>query len=93
MRTRHVVIRYTTLRLAIFLGVLIVLRVGIAVAGMRLAGESSLLYLALVSLLLSGVISFFVLNRQRDAVSESVVNRGDRLRSRLEANAAMEDED
>lgn len=93
MRTRHVVIRYTTLRLAIFLAVLIVLRLGFAVVGVKLAGASSLLYLAMVSLLVSGIISFFALNRQRDAVSESVVGRSDRLRERIKANAAMEDDD
>jgi hypothetical protein len=93
VRTRHVVIRYTTLRLAIFLAVLIVLRAIVAIAGYSLAGASSLLYLALVALLVSGVISFFALNRQRDAVSETVVERGTRLRAKLDANAAMEDDD
>jgi hypothetical protein len=45
------------------------------------------------ALIVSGVASFFILNRQRDAMSAQVTARAERITRRVNANAAMEDED
>jgi hypothetical protein len=89
---RHVVLRYTTLRLAIFVGVLIVLRVVVAVADIKFTGATAL-YVMMFALLISGAISFFALNKQRDAMSEVVSNRASRMQQRYRASAAMEDDE
>lgn len=93
VKNRHVVLRYTTLRLAIFVVALAVVRLGFAVAGVSLAGGSALLYLMLVALLISGAASFFLLNRQRDAMSASLVARTGRLSEKVKASATMEDDE
>jgi hypothetical protein len=93
VKNRHVVLRYTTLRIAIFVGALVVLRLAFAVAGVSLAGSSALLYLMLAALLISGAASFFLLNRQRDAMSAAMVERTGRIGSKIEASASMEDDE
>jgi hypothetical protein len=93
VKNRHVVLRYTTLRIAIFVVALVVLRVAFAIAGVSLAGGSALLYLMLAALLISGLASFFLLNKQRDAMSEAVVARSGRLNEKVKASASMEDDE
>jgi hypothetical protein len=93
VKNRHVVLRYTTLRLAIFVVSLVVLRLAFAVAGVSLAGGSALLYLMLAALLISGAVSFFLLNRQRDAMSAAMIERSGRLGNKIKASATMEDDE
>lgn len=77
------VIVYTLSRLALFA----------ATAGVLfLVGARGFLLLAL-SILISGVISFVLLSRQRDAVSSSVTERAGRIRESLAEGAAREDVD
>jgi Mn2+/Fe2+ NRAMP family transporter len=64
-----------------------------ATAGvLYLAGARGFLLLAL-SVLISGVVSFVLLTRQRDAVSSSVTERASRIRQNLAEGAAREDTD
>ncbi|HEV3294134.1 MAG TPA: DUF4229 domain-containing protein [Streptosporangiaceae bacterium] len=74
---------YTTARILLFL-----------VAGglFYLAGARGLLLLGL-ALAVSGVASYIVLSRQRDAMSGALVNRFRSLRSRIDEGATSEDED
>jgi Mn2+/Fe2+ NRAMP family transporter len=81
---------YTLARLGLFLAALLLL---------YLIGARGLLLLAL-ALLVSGIISFVVLSRQRDAMSSSLSNRirGMRARvgefgGRLDEGTKAEDED
>lgn len=77
------VIVYTLSRLALFA----------ATAGVLfLVGFRGFLVLAL-AVLISGVISFVLLSRQRDAVSTSVTERAGRIRESLAEGAAREDVD
>jgi hypothetical protein len=77
------VLIYSLSRLALFA----------ATAGVLfLVGARGLLLLAL-AILISGVISFVLLSRQRDAVSSSVTERASRMRDNLAAGAAREDGD
>jgi hypothetical protein len=91
-QSKHATMRYATLRIGIFLASLVVLWGGIAATGHIVTGNG-VLYLMMGALLISGVVSFFLLSRQRDAMSVQVTQRTERLASRFEENAAMEDED
>ncbi len=74
---------YTVLRLALF----------IVVFGLLyLAGARSVLLLGL-SILISGVISYFALNSQRAAMSGVISRRVTDFRERLDAGTRAEDDD
>ena len=76
-------IRYTTLRLAMLM----------AVGGvLYLVGMRGLL-LATVAFLGSGVLSFILLDRQRDALGASVGNVISGINARIDANTRSEDFD
>src|SRR5689334_21391092 len=91
-RAKHATLRYATLRIVVFLVTLGVLWGAVALTGHAVTGNGAL-YLMMGSLPVSGIASFFLLNRQRDAMSEQVSARADRMTRRIEQNAAMEDED
>jgi Mn2+/Fe2+ NRAMP family transporter len=74
---------YTTARIVLFL---------LAAFLFYLAGARGLLLLGL-ALVVSGVASYVVLSRQRDAMSGALVNRFRSLRSRLAEGARSEDQD
>lgn len=77
------VLVYTVSRLALFA----------ATAGvLYLVGARGFLLLAL-AVLISGVVSFVLLSRQRDAVSAKVTDRASRIREGLAEGAAREDTD
>jgi Protein of unknown function (DUF4229) len=77
------VLIYSLSRLALFA----------ATAGVLfLVGARGFLLLAL-AILISGVVSFVLLSRQRDAVSNSVTERASRIRDSLAEGAAREDVD
>jgi len=74
---------YTVLRLGLFVVVFLVL---------YLAGARSILLLA-GSILISGLISYFVLNAQRSAMSGAITKRLTSFRERLDAGTRSEDQD
>jgi hypothetical protein len=74
---------YTTARIVLFL---------IAAVLFYLAGARGLLLLGL-ALVVSGVASYVVLSRQRDAMSGALVRRLRSLRSRIDQGARSEDQD
>lgn len=77
------VIVYTAARLALF---------GATVGVLYLAGARGFLLLAL-AVLISGVVSYVLLSRQRDAMSASVTERAAVLRQSLAEGTAREDDD
>jgi hypothetical protein len=79
----HPVLRYTTLRIAVFI---VVLGIGYAV-GLR----SFLLLLA--SLLVSGIVSFMLLSNQRDAMGGVIGRRLQRINERIDERTRAEDDD
>ena len=91
-QSKHATMRYATLRIAIFLASLAVLWGAVAATGHIVTGNG-VLYLMMGALLVSGVASFFLLSRQRDAMSVQVTRRTERLADRFQENASMEDED
>jgi Mn2+/Fe2+ NRAMP family transporter len=74
---------YTTARIVLFV---------IAAVLFYLAGARGLLLLGL-ALVVSGVASYVVLSRQRDAMSGALVRRLRSLRSRIDQGARSEDQD
>lgn len=91
-RSKHATMRYATLRIGIFLVSLAALWGLVAATGHVVTGNG-VLYLMMGALLISGVASFFLLSRQRDAMSVQVTRRTERLAGRFEESAAMEDDD
>jgi hypothetical protein len=91
-QARHATLRYATLRIVIFLVSLGVMWGVVAATGHIVTGNGAL-YLCMGALLVSGIASFFLLNRQRDAMSAQVTARAERITRRVQENAAMEDED
>lgn len=75
-------VRYTTLRLAMLIAV------GVVASLLGLRGVA----LAVVAFLGSGLLSFVLLDRQRDALGESVGGLFSRLNARIEANTRSEDD-
>ncbi|HET9171882.1 MAG TPA: DUF4229 domain-containing protein [Actinospica sp.] len=92
-RIPHATLRYTTLRLGLFLVALIVMW-GIAkLAGMDLSTDTNRLILLAIALLLSSSVSFFALSKYRDAMSAGLVSRSQRLSGKLRESQSFEDEE
>jgi hypothetical protein len=91
--TSHATLRYTTLRLGIFLGCLVLVAV-LAYAGVlpEGIGRSNPLWILLLALVLSAPLSYILLRRQRDAMSEQIAGGVDRAKAKLSANRSMEDD-
>ncbi|MER5463660.1 DUF4229 domain-containing protein [Streptomyces sp. NPDC002668] len=85
-------IRYTTLRLAIFIGCFVIVgtlvQVGVLPKGL---GDSNFVWVILLALVVSAPLSFILLCKQRDAMSEQIVGKVDRAKARLDANRSQED--
>ena len=54
-------------------------------------GDSNLLWVLLLALVVSAPLSFVLLRKQRDAMAEQIVGTVDRAKARLEANRTQED--
>lgn len=79
----HPAVAYTLSRVVLFVVALWVL---------YLLGARGLLLIAL-AVLVSGLLSYVLLSRQRDAMSAAVSDRVRRMRERIDASAAAEDVD
>ncbi|MER6994791.1 DUF4229 domain-containing protein [Streptomyces sp. NPDC000410] len=85
-------LRYTLMRLGIFAGCFAVMwgLVYLRVVPRGL-GDSNLLWVLVLSVVVSAPLSFVLLRKQRDAMSEQIVAKVDRAKSRLESNRSQED--
>jgi Protein of unknown function (DUF4229) len=79
--SRHPMLTYTALRLALF----------VVPFGVLLALGTDLLWAMLVAAFFSGIVSVFLLSRQRDAVSVAIASRTERARQRMAERTAAED--
>lgn len=93
LQARHAVLRYTTLRLALFLVALLVVWGVAVVFNMDLSSQLSKLTLLAVALLLSSAASFALLSKYRDAMSAGIVARTQKLSKTFGDAASFEDED
>ncbi len=84
--------RYTAMRLAIFVGCFFavwgLVRLGFVPAGL---GESNLMWVLVLSLVISAPLSFVLLRKQRDAMSEQIVDRVSSVKAKLNDNRSQED--
>ncbi|MEV5437834.1 DUF4229 domain-containing protein [Streptomyces sp. NPDC052682] len=85
-------LRYTLMRLGIFVGCLVVVW-GLVYAGVfpRGLGSSNGMWIILLSLVISAPISFVALRGERDRASAQIVQRVDRMKANLEASRSQED--
>ncbi|RSS37922.1 DUF4229 domain-containing protein [Streptomyces sp. WAC08241] len=85
-------LRYTVLRLGIFAGCFLALW-GLVYAGVlpRGLGDSNLLWVLVLAVVVSAPLSFVLLRGQRDEMSAEIVEKVDRAKGRLEANRSQED--
>jgi Protein of unknown function (DUF4229) len=74
---------YTTARILLFVAVLAVLYL-VGVRGLLLPG---------IAILASGLISFILLSRQRDAMAGAITSRIGNFRQRLDEGTRSEDDD
>ncbi|MBB5938035.1 DUF4229 domain-containing protein [Streptomyces zagrosensis] len=90
--TPSATLRYTAMRLGIFVGCFLVLwglvHFGVVPSGL---GDSNLLWVLLLSIVVSAPLSFVLLRKQRDEMSEQLVVKVDRAKDRLVANQTQED--
>ena len=80
---------YTALRLGLFVASLVVV-VGV---WMLLADTVPILWPLVISLVMSGLASYFLLNRQREAFARRVELRAERMQQRFEEMKSKEDVD
>ncbi|MFF6778593.1 DUF4229 domain-containing protein [Streptomyces sp. NPDC012637] len=85
-------LRYSLMRLGIFAGSFLALW-GLVYVGVlpRGLGDSNLLWVLLLSVVVSAPLSYVLLRRQRDEMSAQIVDKVDRAKGRLEANRSAED--
>ena len=80
---------YTALRIGLFLASLVVV-VGV---WMLIADRVPVLWVVVIAFVVSGVASYFLLNRQREAFARRVERRTERMQQRFEEMKSKEDVD
>ncbi|KQX11652.1 hypothetical protein ASC82_17395 [Streptomyces sp. Root431] len=85
-------LRYTLMRLGIFAGCFFALW-GLVYVGVlpRGLGDSNLLWVLVLSIVVSAPLSFVLLRKQRDDMSVEIVEKVDRAKGRLASNRSQED--
>ncbi|MGW1075570.1 DUF4229 domain-containing protein [Streptomyces sp. NPDC002537] len=85
-------LRYTALRFGLLIACFAVVWALCSLHAIPLgANGSNLIWMVLLALVLSAPLSWVLLRKQRDAMSEQIVARVDRAKARFDANAAQED--
>ncbi|MFE3884594.1 DUF4229 domain-containing protein [Streptomyces lydicus] len=85
-------LRYTALRIGLFVASFAVVWALAYVHVIPIViGASNTVWLLLLAIVISAPLSFVLLRKQRDAMSEQIVAKVDRQRERLMANAGQED--
>ncbi|MFI8996384.1 DUF4229 domain-containing protein [Streptomyces sp. NPDC053542] len=89
---KHAALLYTASRLGLFVASFAVVWV---LAYFRViplgVGASNTIWLLLLAIVISAPLSFVLLRKQRDAMSEQIVAKVDRQKQRLAANRSQED--
>ncbi|GGT31286.1 DUF4229 domain-containing protein [Streptomyces purpureus] len=85
-------LRYTLMRLGVFAGCFFALwglvHLGVLPRGL---GDSNLLWVLVLAVVISAPLSFVLLRKQREAMSEQIATKVDRAKTRLEASRSQED--
>ena len=80
---------YTAMRIGLFLSSLVIV-IGV---WMLIAGEVPILWAVVIAFALSGIGSYFLLNRQREAFARRVEERAHRMSARYDEMKTKEDAD
>ncbi|MDI3407575.1 DUF4229 domain-containing protein [Streptomyces cavernicola] len=85
-------VRYTAMRLGIFAACFFAIW-GLVYAGVlpRGLGDSNLLWVLVLAIVVSAPLSFVLLRGQREEMSVQIVDSVDRAKSKLAENRSMED--
>ncbi|URN14383.1 DUF4229 domain-containing protein [Streptomyces radiopugnans] len=91
-RTPHATLRYTAMRLGVFLACFVVVAV-LAYVGVlpEAIGRANPLWLLMLAMVVSAPLSLVLLRRQRDEMSVQIAERVDRAKRKLAANQSQED--
>ncbi|MGY1453388.1 DUF4229 domain-containing protein [Streptomyces sp. SS8] len=91
-RTPHATLRYTAMRLGVFLACFVVVAV-LAYVGVlpEAIGKANPLWLLMLAMVVSAPLSLVLLRRQRDEMSVQIAERVDRAKRKLAANQSQED--
>ncbi|HEX5567765.1 MAG TPA: DUF4229 domain-containing protein [Streptomyces sp.] len=91
-RTSHATLRYTAMRLGLFVASFVVVAV-LAYVGVipESIGRANPLWLILLALVISAPLSLVLLRRQRDEMSVQIADRVERAKQKLAANQSQED--
>ncbi|MDX3851146.1 DUF4229 domain-containing protein [Streptomyces sp. AK02-01A] len=85
-------IRYTAMRIGIFIGCLVfvalLVHFGVLPKGL---GDSNFVWVLLLAIVISAPLSYVLLRRQRDEMSEQIVTKVDEAKAKLEASRSRED--
>ena len=81
---------YTAMRIGLFVTSLVVVA---GVWGLLSGGEVPVLWAVVIAFALSGIASYYLLNRQRDAFARRVEERAGRVSRRYDEMKAREDAD
>ncbi len=81
---------YTVMRIVLFLASLAVV---VGVMALVFDGRFHLFWAVVLAFLISGVASYFILERQREAFAQRVETRAAKASAAFEARKAREDED
>ena len=80
---------YTAMRIGLFVASLFV----VFGVWMRIADRVPVLWAVVIAFVLSGLASYFLLNRQREAFARRVERRAERMQERFEQSKSKEDVD
>ena len=80
---------YTAMRIGLFVTSLVVV-IGV---WLLVADQVPVLWAVVIAFVMSGVASYFLLNRQREAFARRVERRAERMQERFEQAKAKEDAD
>ncbi|MEV4613834.1 DUF4229 domain-containing protein [Kitasatospora sp. NPDC049258] len=88
----HATLRYTSLRVSIFLGCLLIALLLGHFGVIPVTGSTGVVFLVLLAGLVSAPISYVLLSKQRDEMSAQISAKVDTIRARTAAQNAQEDE-
>ncbi|MEU3873944.1 MULTISPECIES: DUF4229 domain-containing protein [Streptomyces] len=90
---KYASLRYTALRIGLLVACFAVVWVLCYVRLVPLGiGGSNIFWMLLLALIISAPLSLVLLRKQRDAMSEQIVDRVDRAKAKMAANAGQEDQ-
>ncbi|MFG2914059.1 DUF4229 domain-containing protein [Kitasatospora sp. NPDC048298] len=87
----HATLRYTSLRVSIFLGCLLVALLLGHFQIIPVSGEAGMIFLFLLAAIASAPLSYVLLSKQRDEMSAQISGRVSGMRSRTAERNAEED--